>query len=101
MLSIKSRIPKKKNSSMLVPVLPLLPKSLLKLEDDKSQFILIDLKNQVGQPANRSTYKKYIQKFNKGSPQQWIDVLKDMQEVWTQNSINGGADRAWQRYVPL
>ena len=81
MLSIKTRIPKKKSSSTLVPMLPLLPESLLKLKDDKSQFISIDLKNCAGQPANRSTYNKYIHKFNEGSPQQWIDILKDMQEV--------------------
>jgi hypothetical protein len=29
------------------------------------------------------------------SPQMWIDLVKDAKEIWTQNSMVGGADRAF------
>jgi hypothetical protein len=41
---------------------------------------------RVGQPANGTKYKKaYIN---------WITLLRDLDEMWTQNSMNGGTDRA-------
>jgi hypothetical protein len=39
-------------------------------------------------------YKKYVRKFEEGTPQMWIDLVKDMTEIWTQNSMGGGTDRA-------
>jgi hypothetical protein len=27
-------------------------------------------------------YKKYVQKFGEGSPQEWIDMLNDLEEIW-------------------
>lgn len=84
-----------KKSSSLQPILPLVP---IKLDDDekkeKSNYISIELKTRVGQPANGTTYKKHIRLFNEGDAQEWIDVVIAVNEVWTQNSIIGGADRA-------
>jgi hypothetical protein len=48
----------------------------------------------VGQPATGTKYKKQVRKFEEGTPQQWIDFLRDLQEIWAQNSIVGGTDRA-------
>jgi hypothetical protein len=31
--------------------------------------------------------------FEEGSLQQWIDLIRDLEEIWTQNSINGPSDR--------
>jgi hypothetical protein len=31
--------------------------------------------------------------FEEGSPQQWIDLIRDLEEIWTQNSINGSSNR--------
>jgi hypothetical protein len=28
-----------------------------------------------------------------GTPQQWIDLIRDVEEIWTQNSVNGLSDR--------
>ena len=91
---LSSRIPKKKNypARNLQPVLPLVPEALPSLEEDKLQFISLELKTRAGGPAT-STYKKYVRKFEEGTPQQWIELLKDFDEIWQQNSINGGADR--------
>jgi hypothetical protein len=52
------------------------------------------LKTRVGQPADATRYKKYVRIFEEGSPQEWIDLLKDLDEIWTQNSMSGGTDRA-------
>ena len=93
MLSIASRIPKKKSGS-LQPVLPLIPEKLPTKEDDKASFLTFELKSKEGQPEGSTKYKKAVRKFEEGSPQQWIDLLKDLREIWKQNSIKEGSDRA-------
>ena len=94
MLSIASRIPKTKRPGALQPVLPLVPEKLPSTDEEKALFISFELKTRVGQPADGTKYKKYVRKFEEGTPQQWIDLQRDMTEIWTQNSINGGTDRA-------
>ena len=93
---LTARIPRiqKRRGSSLQPVLPLVPEKLPSHEEDKGKFISIDLKTRVGGPAGGATYKKYVRKFEEGNPQEWIDVRQDIKEIWTQNSIAGGTDRA-------
>jgi hypothetical protein len=64
------------------------------MEEEKGKFIAFDLKTRVGQPSDATKYKKYIRKFEEGNPQEWIDMLRDLEEIWTQNSMTGGTDRA-------
>ena len=95
MLSIKSRIPKtSKKPGSLQPVLPLVPVKLPSSEDEKSKYVTFELKTRVGAPNDSTKYKKYVRKFEEGTPQEWIDLLRDLEEIWTQNSMNGGQDRA-------
>ena len=93
MLSISSKIPKKKKGGSLQPVLPLIPEKLPSKEDDKSSFLTFDLNLKEGQNENSTKYKKSVRKFEEGSPQQWINLLKDLREIWKQNSIEGASDR--------
>ena len=93
MLSLKSSISKKRGSS-LQPILPLIPTTLPFAEDDKGSYLSFELKTRVGQPDTQSRYKKYVRKFEEGEPQQWIDLKRDIMEIWTQNSVNGATDRA-------
>ena len=93
MLAFKATIPKKRGSS-LVPILPLIPTTLPITEDDKGSYLSFELKTRVGQPDAQSKYKKYVRKFEEGEPQQWINLKRDINEIWTQNSVNGGTDRA-------
>ena len=93
MLLFKSTIPKKRGGS-LQPILPLVPASLPIVEDDKGSYLSFELKTRVGQPDAQSRYKKYVRKFEEGKPQQWIDLKRDIAEIWTQNSVTGGTDRA-------
>jgi hypothetical protein len=94
MLSINNRIPRVKKSGHLLPVLPLIPQKTTKMEEEKGRFIAFDLKTRVGQPSDATKYKKYVRKFEEGNPQEWIDMLRDLEEIWTQNSMTGGTDRA-------
>jgi hypothetical protein len=57
-------------------------------------YVAFDLKTRVGQPSDATKYKKYVRKFKEGNPQEWIDMLRDLEEIWTQNAIVGGTDRA-------
>jgi hypothetical protein len=83
----------KPKPSTLQPVLPLLPEVLPTKDQDKSKFINFELKSCAGQPAGSTTYKKFVRVFEEGSPQQWIDLIRDLEEIWTQNSVNGPTDR--------
>ena len=71
-----------------------MPEKLPTKEENKSNFISFELKTRVGQPDNGTKYKKFVRKLEEGTPQQWIDLIRDMAEIWTQNSMNGGTDRA-------
>ena len=88
MLSISTKIPKKaKKPGSLQPVLPLVPEKLPSVDEDKGNFITFELKLRVGAPNNATKYKKAVRKFEEGTPQAWIDLLKDLAEIWRQNSI--------------
>ena len=92
MLSIAGRIPKKKGGS-LQPVLPLIPEKLPRKEEDKSAFLSFELKMQVDQAENATKFKKFVRKFEEGTLQQWVDLVKDLREIWRQNGIEEGSDR--------
>jgi hypothetical protein len=92
---LSPRIPKKNPApNTLKPVLPLIIEKSESVKDDKSRFITIDLRARVNAPASSAMYKKYIKKLEEGSAQEWIDLQRDIQGIWTQNSITGGTDRA-------
>jgi hypothetical protein len=85
----------KKTGFGLKPVLPLLAEKKEGLEEDKSNYISLELRSRADGPKNSTqVYKKFIKKFEEGTPQEWIDLMRDVKEVWTQNSITSGNDRA-------
>ena len=94
MMSIQSRIPRVQKAGHLLPVLPLIPYKNSNVDEEKGRYIAFELKTRVGQPSDATKYKKFVRKFEEGSPQEWIDMLKDLDEIWTQNSMTGGTDRA-------
>jgi hypothetical protein len=79
--------------SPLQPVLLLLPEVLPTKDQDKAKFILFKLKSCAGQPAGSKTYKKFVRVFEEGTPQQWINLIRNAEEIWMQNSVNGPLDR--------
>jgi excinuclease UvrABC nuclease subunit len=91
MISMHTKIPRSKKSGHLHLVFPLIPQKTTKMEEEKGKCIAFDLKTRVGQPSDATKYKKYVRKFQEGNPQEWINNLE---EIWTQNSMAGGTDRA-------
>jgi hypothetical protein len=79
--------------SPLQPILGLIPETLPTKEEEKNKFLSFELKARAGQPAGSTTYKKYVRVFEEGTPHQWIELMKDLHEIWTQNTINGPTDR--------
>ncbi len=73
-------------------VMPLVPEKLP--SGDKSKFIQMELKAIAGGDAETSKYKKFIRKFDEGSVQQWIEMLQDLDEIFTQDSIDEPVVRA-------
>jgi hypothetical protein len=62
-------------------------------DQDKAKFISFELKSCAGQLAGSTTYKEFVRVFEEGTPQQWIDLIHDAEEIWMQNSVNGPLDR--------
>jgi hypothetical protein len=93
-----NRATKKKFEFKKSHVLPILPLSRRFKTDedqkDKTKFIQLDLKVRAGTGVSTSSYKKTMRVFELGSPQEWLDTLQDVKEVWRQNSVNGPQDRA-------
>jgi hypothetical protein len=88
-----TRMSRKLKPSPLQPVLPLIPEVLPTKDQDKSKFVTFELKVRAGQPAGSTNYKKFVRVFEEGTPQQWIDLVRDLEEIWIQNSVNGPSDR--------
>jgi hypothetical protein len=63
------------------------------LEEEKGKYIVFELKTRVVKSSDAAKYKEYVRKFEEGSPQEWIDMLRDLCEIMTQNSMMGGTDR--------
>src|SRR6187200_246220 len=81
-----------KKVSFLKPVLPLVPDTQTKSEDEQKRTITMELKSQAG-AAGIATYKKKIPLFDEGTPQEWIDNQRDIFEVWRHNAIDAPEDR--------
>ena len=77
--------------AQLQPILPLFRKKA-ETDDDKTKFITLDLKVRAGAPAGTPSYKKTMRVFNSGSPQEWIDVIHDVKDIWRQNVVTRPAD---------
>ena len=80
-----------RNNQILRPCIPLIDTTPIDVE--RTQMISYTLKIRPG-GANDHTYKKTVRLFSEGSVTQWIDTIRDFQEIWKQNSVNGPHDRA-------
>jgi hypothetical protein len=40
-----------------------------------------------GSVPGTPSYKKRIRTFDEGDPQQWMDVITSLREIWAENSI--------------
>ena len=88
------KIPKKNSvaASIFKPVLPLLPEVIADVADKGKKPRSITMELSSGS-AGASKYKKNLPYFDDGTPQAWIDLQRDITEVWTQNKIFSPTDR--------
>jgi hypothetical protein len=78
----------KKTTPKFLPVIPLLPTQLLSDElKDKLAYITFMLQVSKGSGPGTPTYRKSIRTFDKGDPQQWMEVITKLKKNWAQNSI--------------
>ena len=77
--------------SFLNPCIPLEDND--PIDVDRTQLITYTLKIRPN-GANDHTYKKALRLFSTGSVTEWIETVKDINEIWTQNSVGGPHDRA-------
>jgi hypothetical protein len=77
-----------------LPIIPLVRQVIPSTDTDKAAFITFELKVCAGTGTGTPSYKKFMKTFEEGSPQEWMDVLTGLKEIWKQNSVNGATDRA-------
>ena len=63
------------------------------IDVDKTQLITYTLKIRPGGSKDH-TYKKAVRIFSDGTATDWIDTMRDIETIWTQNSVTGAQDRA-------
>ena len=77
MLSVHAKIPKKKRiGGALQPVLPLIPEKIEVTEELKSKLITFELNTKERQGEGEIKYKKSVRKFDEGSVELWIELLR-------------------------
>ena len=76
----------------------MIPLESLKLladqEKDKAKYITFELKVHTGTGAGAPSYKNNMRTFDERTPQDWMDVLTGIREIWKQNSVNAPTDQA-------
>ena len=82
---------KTSKSPSLLPVLPLVQNPLPADDADKTKTIAFTLMIRAG--MERPTYKKFLRTFDEGTPQDWMDVLDGLDEIWRQNGTDDPRDR--------
>ena len=85
-------VPRKSND--IVPSIPLEdPTKNDPINVDKTVLVSFELRVSP-KSLNTSTYTKSVRRFSEGNPSQWIRTIYDMKEIWSQNLIIDGEDRA-------
>ena len=82
-LNASQRIPKK-IGGYLPPILPLIPEEVGSSEDEKHEYIGYEFKakaDKTNKNKDAARYKKYVRIFNEGTPQAWITLMADLDEI--------------------
>jgi hypothetical protein len=88
-MALEAAIPRKGNLKPCMTLIPEVPDTT-----DATSLVVFTLKVRAGNnAATAPVYKKRVQRFDEGSPSQWIEILNSLTEIWTQNSIVNASDR--------
>ena len=74
------------------PIIPLIIEKESQNEREKSKYIQLEIKTRAGWDFP-TTYKKYIRRFDEGSPYKFIVLIHDLREVFLQNRTSNGGSR--------
>ena len=72
------------------PVIPLVIEYGSMEKEDETRYIQLEIKTLVNKNFP-SVYKKNIKRFEEGSPFKFIQLIQDLQEVFTQNKTDAAA----------
>jgi hypothetical protein len=81
-----------KKTPFLTPCLPL-EASDKEDKKEESEHVTFRLKVKAGTGSTAPSYKMKVAMFEDGTPQEWIDVLETLEEIWKQNSMVMATDR--------
>jgi hypothetical protein len=96
----KRQVYNKKTTPKFLPVIPLLPTKLLSNElKDKAAYITFTLQVSKGLAPGTPAYRKSIRTFEERDPQQWMEVITGLKEIWAQNSITAPTDMSRSGYT--
>jgi hypothetical protein len=70
------------------PILPLVPDRFETDSKDKTTYITFDLKVRAGTGEGTPSYKKHMQTLDNGTPQEWMESLAGLREIWQQNGVS-------------
>jgi hypothetical protein len=89
----KHQVYNKKTSPKFLPIFPLLLTKLLLDElKDKAVYISFTLQVSKGSAPGTPAYRKSIRTFEEGDPQQQMEVITGLKEIWAQNLITVPTD---------
>jgi hypothetical protein len=54
----------------------------------------LKLEAGAGTGAGAPSYKMHLGTFDKGTPQEWMELLTGLCKIWQQNSVNSAHDHA-------
>ncbi len=89
----KTNFSKRPSTSTLRPAISLIPELTELDKNDKAAFIGFDLPTIAGENKG-VTYKKQTKKFDEGTPEEYIILRRDLDEIWAQNEMTTGRNRA-------
>ena len=84
---------KKFPAASMQAILPLIKPKVDVQTIDKTKLVTFDLLIRAGAAAASPKYKKVVKTFEEGTPEEWLDVLLGLKEIWRQNGVNGPSDR--------
>jgi hypothetical protein len=83
MLSLQIKIPRIKKNGHLLPILPFIPQKKISMVEEKGKYIVFSLRTRVGQLSDETKDKKDVGKFEEVSLKEWIDMMSDLDKIWT------------------
>ena len=81
---MNDRIPRKPTKGV-EPCLTLFPKP--SQEPEEKDLVEFAMKVRAGSGATAPTYKRRVARFANGTPNEWIDLLESLEELFAQNSL--------------